>query len=160
MMRTMIQLNHGENYRNLSLPCTEKELQIFCDSLGIPNDAVTQIYVDRSHNNPQVDDLLAGKEVRLDELNFLMKRLDSLDEGEMNTFYATAHGHNLSSLKDISSPARTPSDNFLAGNCKRFEPIFLICVRKLPSIERYLKANNLSPQVDGSCSAILRLILS
>lgn len=101
MMRTMIQLNHGENYRNLSLPCTEKELQIFCDSLGVPNDAVTQIHVDHSHNNPQVDDLLAGKEVRLDELNFLMKRLDSFDEGEMNTFYATARGQKLSSLKDM-----------------------------------------------------------
>ncbi len=100
-MRTIIQLNHGENYRNLSLPCTEQELQIFCDSLGIPNDAVAQVHADHSHNNPQVEDLLAGKEVRLDELNFLMKRLDSFDEGEMNTFYATARGQKLSSLKDM-----------------------------------------------------------
>lgn len=66
----MINCNYGENFRNLSFPCTEKELQIFCDSLALPNNAGTQIRVDHSHNNPKVDALLAGKEVRLDELNY------------------------------------------------------------------------------------------
>lgn len=103
----MIQLNHRENDRNLSLPCTEKELQIFCDSLGTPNDADTKIRVGHSHNNPKVDELLAGKEVRLDELNYLMKRLDSFDEGEMNTFCAAASGQKLSGLKDKSLDAVT-----------------------------------------------------
>lgn len=100
-MRTMINCNYGENFRDLSFPCTEKELQIFCDSLALPNNAGTQIRVDHSHNNPKVDALLAGKEVRLDELNYLMKWLDSFDEGEMNTFYMTARGQKLSSLKDM-----------------------------------------------------------
>lgn len=100
-MHTIIKCNYGENFRNLSLPCTEREIQLFCDSLALPNDAGTQIRVDHSHNNPQVDALLAGKEVRLDELNYLMKRLDSFDEGEMNTFCAAASGQKLSSLKDM-----------------------------------------------------------
>lgn len=42
-----------------------------------------------------MDALLAGKEVGLDELNYFMKRLDSFDEREMNTFYAVARGQKL-----------------------------------------------------------------
>lgn len=99
-MRTMIQCDYGENFRNLSFPCTEKELQIFCDSLALPNEAGTQIRVCHVHNSTQMDDLLAGKEINLNELNYFMKRLDSFDEGEMNTFYAAASGQKLSSLKD------------------------------------------------------------
>lgn len=100
-MRTMIKCNYGENVRNLSFPCTERELQIFCDSLALPNEANAKIHVGRVHDNPQMDTLLAGKEVGLDELNYFMKRLDSFDEGEMNTFYAVARGQKLTTLKDL-----------------------------------------------------------
>lgn len=100
-MRTMIQCDYGENFRNLSFPCTEKELQIFCDSLALPNEAGTQIRVGHVHNSTQMDDLLAGKEINLNELNYFMKRLDSFDEGEMNTFYAVASGQKLTTLKDM-----------------------------------------------------------
>lgn len=100
-MRTMIKCNYGENFRNLSFPCTERELQIFCDSLALPNEANAEIHVGRVRDNPQMDTLLAGKEVGLEELNYFMKRLDSFDEGEMNTFYAVASGQKLTTLKDM-----------------------------------------------------------
>lgn len=100
-MRTVIQCEYGENFRSLSFPCTEKELQIFCDSLALPNEAGTQIRVGRIHNSPQMEDLLVGKEVNLDELNYFMKRLDSFDEGEWNTFHGVAAGQKLSTLRDM-----------------------------------------------------------
>ena len=100
-MRTMIKCNYGENFRNLLFPCTESELQIFCDSLALPNEVGTKIRVGYVHDSPQIDALLVDKEVRLDELNFFMKRLDSFHEGEMNTFYAAASGQKLTSLKDM-----------------------------------------------------------
>ena len=100
-MRTVMQCGSGENFKSLSFPCPEKELQIFCDSLAIPNEAGTRVRVGRVYDNPQIDALLTGLEVNLDELNYLTKRLDSFDERESHTFYAVAAGQKLSTPRDM-----------------------------------------------------------
>lgn len=100
-MRVMIQCIHEGNYRNLAFPCQEKELQILCDSFEIVNTAETETTIGTVHNDERLAVLLTGKTVNLDELNYLMKRLDSFDDGEMNTFCAAAEGLKLSTLKDM-----------------------------------------------------------
>ena len=85
-MRAMIQCMHENNYQNLTFPSKEKELQILCDSLGIGNTAKTVITVRNVHNDEKLSNLLSGKTVNIDELNFLMKRLDSFDQKELVTF--------------------------------------------------------------------------
>lgn len=100
-MRVMMQCFHENNHRNLRLPCTEKELQIFCDSLEVRNTAKTEVRIDTVYNDAKMEALLSDKMVNLDELNYFMKRLDSFDEGEWNTFYAAAAGQKLSTLQDM-----------------------------------------------------------
>ncbi|WP_320928359.1 antirestriction protein ArdA [Hungatella sp.] len=99
-MRTMIKFIHGEQYRNVRFPCTEKELQILTDSFELPNTAATKLTVD-SIGDERLNVLLSGREHNLDELNYLIKRLDSFGENEMNTFCAAARGQKLQSLKDM-----------------------------------------------------------
>lgn len=100
-MRVMMQCIHETHRGNLILPCTEKELQIFCDSLEVSNTAKTEVNIGAVYNDAKMEALLSGKTVNLNELNYFMKRLDSFDEGEWNTFRAVAAGRKLSTLRDM-----------------------------------------------------------
>ena len=100
-MRAMIQCMHENNYQNLTFPSKEKELQILCDSLGIGNTAKTVITVRNIHNNERLSTLLSDKTVNLDELNFLMKRLDSFDQNELATFYAAAYAEKAKTMTEL-----------------------------------------------------------
>ncbi len=45
--------------------------------------------------------ILVDKNVNIDELNYLMKRLDSFDSREMEKFYAAAFGERLERIDDL-----------------------------------------------------------
>ncbi len=79
-MRAMIQVMHENNYHNLTFPSKEKELLILCYSLGVANTAKTEVEISTVHNDERLSALLSHQTVNLDELNFLMKRLDSFDQ--------------------------------------------------------------------------------
>lgn len=100
-MRAMIQCMHENNYQNLTFPSKEKELQILCDSLGIGNTAKTVITVRNVHNDEKLSNLLSGKTVNIDELNFLMKRLDSFDQKELVTFYAATYAEKAETMTEL-----------------------------------------------------------
>ena len=97
----MIQCMHENNYQNLTFPSKEKELQILCDSLGIGNTAKTVITVRNVHNDEKLSNLLSGKTVNIDELNFLMKRLDSFDQKELVTFYAATYAEKAETMTEL-----------------------------------------------------------
>lgn len=100
-MRAMIQCMHENNYQNLTFPSKEKELQILCDSLGVANTTKTEIKIGSVHNNERLSTLLSDKTVNLDELNFLMKRLDSFDQKELATFYAAAYAEKAETMTEL-----------------------------------------------------------
>ena len=100
-MRAMIQCMHENNYQNLAFPSKEKELQILCDSLGVANTTKTEIKIGSVHNNERLSTLLSDKTVNLDELNFLMKRLDSFDQKELATFYAAAYAEKAETMTEL-----------------------------------------------------------
>lgn len=100
-MRVMIQCMHENNYQNLTFPSKEKELQILCDSLGVANTAKTEIKIGTVHNDERLSTLLSDKTVNLDELNFLMKRLDSFDQNENATFYAAAYAEKVETMAEL-----------------------------------------------------------
>ena len=100
-MRAMIQCMHENNYQNLTYPSKEKELQILCDSLGVANTTKTEIKIGSVHNNERLSTLLSDKTVNLDELNFLMKRLDSFDQKELATFYAAAYAEKAETMTEL-----------------------------------------------------------
>ena len=100
-MRAMIQCMHENNYQNLTFPSKEKELQILCDSLGVANTTKTEIKIGSVHNDERLSTLLSDKTVNLDELNFLMKRLDSFDQKELATFYAAAYAEKAETMTEL-----------------------------------------------------------
>lgn len=100
-MRAMIQCIHENNHQNFTFPSKEKELQILCDSLGVSNMAKTKIKIGTVHNDEKMTDLLSGKTVNLDELNFLTKRLDSLDKNELTTFFAVAYAEKAETMTGL-----------------------------------------------------------
>ena len=100
-MRAMIQCMHENNYQNITFPSKEKELQILCDSLGIGNTAKTVITIGNIHNDEKLSTLLSDKTVNLDELNFLMKRLDSFDQNELATFYAATYAEKAETMTEL-----------------------------------------------------------
>lgn len=100
-MRAMIRCMHENNYQNLAFPSKEKELQILCDSLGVANTTKTEIKIGSVHNNERLSTLLSDKTVTLDELNFLMKRLDSFDQKELATFYAAAYAEKAETMTEL-----------------------------------------------------------
>lgn len=100
-MRAMIQCMHENNYQNLTFPSKEKEQQILCDSLGIGNTAKTVIKIGNVHNDEKLSNLLSDKTVNLDDLNFLMKRLDSFDQKELATFYAAAYAEKAETMTEL-----------------------------------------------------------
>jgi len=99
-MQITLRCIHESNSRSFRFPCTEKELQFLCDSLSLPNTSDAEIQIEGVYED-RLTALVNDKTGNLNELNYLMKRLDSFDEGEMNTFYAAASGQKLSRLKDM-----------------------------------------------------------
>lgn len=85
-MRAMIHCIHENKYQNLTFPSKEKELNILCDSLGVVNTAKTEVEIGTVHNDERLSTLLSHQTVNLDELNYLMKRLDSFNQNELAIF--------------------------------------------------------------------------
>lgn len=84
----------------LKLPCNETKIQQCCDELGIKNDMFAQAVVVGKADDTLYN-ILSGTACKLDELNFLEKRLDSFGDDESNTFMATAIALKYKSLKDL-----------------------------------------------------------
>ncbi|MFI3227929.1 MAG: hypothetical protein R3Y09_11075, partial [Clostridia bacterium] len=85
----------------LNLPAEETELQRVCSAMGINNDKNGRVKVVDVENQEHFNRILKDTEQNLDELNYLAKRLDSLDTGEINTVLAVAEAKELTSAKDL-----------------------------------------------------------
>lgn len=98
-MNFRIKIPNGTTY--LELPCREKEIQNFCQNLGLPNTANLQIEVESVSMNDRATAIFAGNTYNIDKLNYLAKRLDSFDKNELTTFYAVAYGEKLESVDSL-----------------------------------------------------------
>lgn len=86
-----IRIKTPNGLTGLELPCREEKIAEFCKNLGITNNSKTQVTVDYVYLNDRANALLSGRTYNLDKLNYLTKRLDSLDKSELTTFYAVAY---------------------------------------------------------------------
>ena len=102
-MRAMIHCIHENKYQNLTFPSKEKELNILCDSLGVVNTAKTEVEIGTVHNDERLSTLLSHQTVNLDELNFLMKRLDSFNQNELATFFAAAYAEKAETMTELTN---------------------------------------------------------
>ena len=86
-----IRIKTPNGLTGLELPCREEKIAEFCKNLGITNNSKTQVTVDYVYLNDRANALLSGRTYNLDKLNYLTKRLDSLDKSELTTFYAVVY---------------------------------------------------------------------
>lgn len=100
-MRAMIHCIHENKYQNLTFPSKEKELNILCDSLCVVNTAKTEVEIGTVHNDERLSTLLSHQTVNFDELNFLMKRLDSFNQNELATFFAAAYAEKAETMTEL-----------------------------------------------------------
>ena len=91
-------------YDNLTIeiefPIDDDELDRILRENYMPTDTTKLFYV-RAIDYPNVLSILSKSEVNLDQLNYLAKRLDCLDDDEMDQFVVAVDYENISSLRDL-----------------------------------------------------------
>ncbi len=82
-MKFVTRLTHANKAVNVYLPVKEKKLQMLCDDLGLANDMQAKVVVDELASDARLEKIFKDQEYGLNEFNFLMRRLDSLNEAEL-----------------------------------------------------------------------------
>ena len=99
-MRLNVKTKTREDY--IYLPATEKELQKICDKFSIDNNMSASVTIQKDYDDNRLTKILEDKEVNLNELNFLTRKLVDLDtEYDVETFYAVANTIHEPKLKDL-----------------------------------------------------------
>lgn len=81
--------NNSENIETVRFPCDEEILDKICDSLGIKMTTESNCYILDSSDKDFLR-IIPDNLCNIDELNYLMKRLDGFSPREIKQFYATA----------------------------------------------------------------------
>ncbi|OLS03560.1 antirestriction protein ArdA [Tissierella creatinophila] len=86
--------------KTIWFPMEEDKLQEVCNELGIEISTGANCYVEGSRDE-RFSNIMADKNVNIDELNYLMKRFDGLSPKEIEKFYATAFAEEPKSMADL-----------------------------------------------------------
>ncbi|WP_313758769.1 antirestriction protein ArdA [Tissierella sp.] len=86
--------------KTIWFPMEEDKLQEVCNELGIEISTGANCYVEGSRDE-RFSNILADKNVNIDELNYLMKRFDGLSPKEIEKYYATAFAEEPKSMADL-----------------------------------------------------------
>ncbi len=77
----------ADKRKTIWLPMEEDKLEEVSNELGIEMTREPNVYIEGSMDE-RFSRILADRDVNIDELNYLMKRLDSLDSREMEKIYS------------------------------------------------------------------------
>ena len=81
----------ADKRKTIWIPMEEDKLEEVSNELGIKMTIDPNCYIESSRDK-RFSNILTDKNVNIDELNYLMKRLDGFDSREMQKFYATVFG--------------------------------------------------------------------
>ena len=100
-MNIAIKKSRDDNkLKTIWLPMEEEELEEVCNELGIEMTAEPNCYIEDARDERFLN-TLADDNVNIDELNYLMKRLDGFDSREIDKFYAVAFVEEYKSMADL-----------------------------------------------------------
>lgn len=97
---TIKKSSDDNNRKSIWLPMEEDKLEEVSNELGIEMTTEPNCYIEGSMDK-RFSNVLADENVNIDELNYLMKRLDGFDSREMEKFYATAFAEETKSMADL-----------------------------------------------------------
>ena len=92
--------NTSENIETVRFPCNEEILNKICDSLGIEMTTEPNCYILDSSDKEFLK-ILPNNLCNIDELNYLMKRLDGFSAKETKQFYAIAFAEESKTMAEL-----------------------------------------------------------
>lgn len=90
----------SDKRKTIWLPMEEYKLEEVFKELGIEMTTEPNTYIENSRDE-RFSNILDNKNVNIDELNYLMKRLDGFDSREMEKFYVAAFAEEPKSIADL-----------------------------------------------------------
>ena len=84
-----------------NFPYEENEISKVYNQLELENSTVPNCYIEEVVYDPDINEVLKGKECNIDELNFLFKRMDSFDTKERKVFLASAFAENPETIAEL-----------------------------------------------------------
>lgn len=90
----------ADKRKNIWLPMEGAELEEVSNELGIEMATEPNFYIESSRDK-RFSNILADKNVNIDELNYLMKRFDGLSSREIERFYAIAFTEEPKSMVNL-----------------------------------------------------------
>ena len=100
-MRMKVTLTDNNREIDIVLPTTDRTLRAELYTLRLADYSIRKPVTIKSVNSPVALSVLNGKTVKLDELNYLAKRLDSFDNSELHQFYSGLQHEGFVNLKDM-----------------------------------------------------------
>lgn len=93
-------ISYKGNSADIDFPVSDEMLNVILENSEMPTDTTQLFFVEDVHYPLELSALNA-RNVNLDELNFLARRLDSFTEEEIEQFFAATERENAQSLKDM-----------------------------------------------------------
>lgn len=101
-MNITIKKSNGENEktRTIWFPIEEENLDKICSELGIEMTTAPNCHIENSMDRNFLN-ILHDKNCNIDELNYLMKRLDGFSQKEIERFYAASFAENPKTMAEL-----------------------------------------------------------
>lgn len=99
-MNVLSKIGYDNLTVEIEFPIDDDELDRILRENYMPTDTTKLFYV-RAIDYPNVLSVLSKSEVNLDQLNYLAKRLDCLDDDEMDQFVVAVDHEHMGSLRDL-----------------------------------------------------------
>ena len=93
-------ISYNGNSVNIDFPVSDEMLNVILENSEMPTDTTLPFLVEDIHYPIELS-ALSARNVNLDELNFLARRLDSFTEEEIEQFFAATEHENAQSLKNM-----------------------------------------------------------
>ena len=84
-----------------NFPYEENEISNVYNQLELETSIAHNCYIEEVVYDPDMNEVLKGKECNIDELNFLFKRMDSFDAKERKVFFASAFAENPKTIAEL-----------------------------------------------------------
>ena len=107
-------IEYNQKMGKVELPCDENHIKSVLESLYMPEDEILkpEIFLAEIEDFDELK-ILEDRFIKIDELNYLAKRLMSFDKMELDTFKAVIAGGKYNELKDMINLSFSPNKYIL-----------------------------------------------
>ncbi len=123
----LIRLKRIDRKENESImfhfPYEENEISNVYNQLELETSTAPNCYIEEVIYDPDINEVLKGKECNIDELNFLFKRMHSFDTKERKVFFASAFAENSKTIAELINLSFNTHCYSLVSNFNNLETV-------------------------------------